>query len=274
MAGLPARIVRDSRLLLLDFDGVVTTEAEDVGLKAQTLTVFAAIGAQFGERALKMVRLAGRAIYDAGGTLQLGPLLYHAAKLLKPVDAPIEPTLARLIAACADSLDYRGIAPAGEPLRAALARLKEQGIEVAILTNGVRENVFRVLALKGLTEMFPPEHIFDAISTLDKHGKLHPKPDPKGYQFVLRELGVEPAACIVVDNSRKNVRAAKREVGCCGVIYIGNSLKAKDRKVIDHLSPSFVHLMDEIVAVLDRADFAEPDPIGLPLDKRVPAPVD
>jgi hypothetical protein len=32
--------------------------------------------------------------------------------------------------------------------------------------------------------------------------------------------------------------------------------------------------MDEIVAVLDRADFAEPDPIGLPLDKRVPAPVD
>lgn len=250
MARLPANLVRDTQLFLLDFDGVVTTEAEDVGLKAQTLSVFAAIGAQFGERALKMVRLAGRAIYDAGGTLQLGPLLYHAAKLLKPADAPIEPTLARLIDACTGSLDYRGISPAGDTLRRGLELLRARDIQVAVLTNGVRENVFRVLQIKGLTEMFPPEHIFDAISTLDKHGKLHPKPDPKGYQFVLRELGIEPKFCIVVDNSRKNVRAAKRQVGCAGVIYIGNGLKGKDRKVIDHHSPSFERLMTEVVTIL------------------------
>lgn len=251
MAGLPAHLVRGPRLWLLDFDGVITTEAEDVALKAQTLSVFAAIAARFGERALKMVRLAGQAIYDAGGTLQLGPLLYHAAKLLKPAGDELEPTLARLIDACTGSLDYGGIRPAGQGVRRGLHLLRERGVEVAILTNGVRQNVFRALAVKGLTELFPPEHIFDAISTLDKRGRLHPKPDPQGYRFVLRELGIEPASCIVVDNSRKNARAAKHEVGCAGAVYIGNNLKGKDRGLIDHLAPSFESLMEELAVALD-----------------------
>lgn len=250
MTRVPARLVRDARLLLLDFDGVITTEAEDVALKAQTLSVFAAISTHFGERALKMMRLAGRAIYDAGGSLQLGPLLYHTAKLLKPAGDPIEPTLARLIDACTGNLDYRGVSRAGDGIRDGLDLLRDHDIQVAILTNGVRENVFRVLEVKGLTQMFPAEHIFDAISTADRKGKLHPKPDPQSYRFVLGELGVEPTACIVVDNSRKNVRAAKREVGCGAVVYIGNSLKRKDRGVIDHVAPSFERLMDEVVEVL------------------------
>jgi beta-phosphoglucomutase-like phosphatase (HAD superfamily) len=130
--------------------------------------------------------------------------LYHTAKLLKPAEDPIEPTLARLIDACTGNLDYRGISRAGDRIREGLDLLGDHDIQVAILTNGVRENVFRVLEVKGLTEMFPPEHIFDAISTLDKKDKLHPKPDPQGYRFVLKELGVEPRSCIVVDNSRKN----------------------------------------------------------------------
>ncbi len=253
MTRVPARLVRDARLLLLDFDGVITTEAEDVALKAQTLSVFAAISTHFGERALKMMRLAGRAIYDAGGSLQLGPLLYHTAKLLKPAGDPIEPTLARLIDACTGNLDYRGISRAGEPIREGLGLLRHHDIQVAILTNGVRENVFRVLEVKGLMEMFPTEYIFDAISTLDRKNKLHPKPDPQGYRFVLKELGVEPKSCVVVDNSRKNVRAAKSEVGCGGAVYIGKSLKGKDRGVIDHLAPSFERLMEEVVEEL-RSD--------------------
>ena len=254
MTEVPARLVRNARLLLLDFDGVITTEAEDVALKAQTLSVFAAISTHFGERALKMMRLAGRAIYDAGGSLQLGPLLYHTAKLLKPAEDPIEPTLAKLIHACTGNLDYRGISRAGDRIREGLDLLRDHDIEIAILTNGVRENVFRVLEVKGLTEMFPAEHVFDAISTRDKKDKLHPKPDPQGYRFVLKELGVEPPSCIVVDNSRKNVRAAKREVGCGGVVYIGNSLKRKDRGVIDHLAPSFERLMAEFADVLRGGD--------------------
>ncbi|MBK1646190.1 hypothetical protein CKO25_16365 [Thiocapsa imhoffii] len=244
------KLFRNCKLLLLDFDGVVTTEAEDVALKAQTLSVFAAIGTRFGERPLKMVRLASRAIHDAGGTVQLGPLLYHAARLLKPDGEPLEPTLARLIDACTDGLNYRSVARAGTVLRQGLDLIRSRGIEVAILTNGVRENVFRVLAMKGLTEAFAPEHIFDAISTLDKRGKLHPKPDPQGYRFVLEELGVKPQQCIVVDNRRKNLRSAKGEVGCFGTVYIGTSLKRKDRGVIDHLAPSFEQFMVEVVDVL------------------------
>ncbi|NCA68815.1 MAG: HAD family phosphatase [Sphingobacteriia bacterium] len=246
MDGKTAQLIHNCQLILLDFDGVVTTEAEDVSLKAQTLSVFAAIAARFGERPLKMVRLASRAIYNAGGTVQLGPLLYHAAQLLKPQDEPLEPTLARLIDACTNALDFRGIAAAGAVIHDGLAHLERLGIEVAVFTNGLRENVLRVLAVKQLTHLFAPEHLFDAISTLDKRGQLHPKPDPVGYRFVLDELGVKPQHCVVVDNSRKNVRAAKRDVGCGRVVYIGSGLKRKDRPLIDHAAPSLEHLMAEL----------------------------
>jgi FMN phosphatase YigB (HAD superfamily) len=234
----------------LDFDGVITTEAEDVGLKAQTLSVFAAISAHFGERSLKMMRLAGRAIYDAGGSLQLGPLLYHTARLLAPPDSETEPTLARLIDATIGSLDYRGIAPAPDHVHEGMALLQNQGVELAILTNGVRENVFRVLEIKGLTGFFRSEHIFDAISTRDKRNRLHPKPDPLGYRCVLRELGADAESCVVIDNSRKNLRSARHEVGCAGTIYVGRRLKGKDHKVIDHLVPSFDRFMGEVVDAL------------------------
>ncbi len=103
MTELPIQLIRQAQLFLLEFDGVITTEAKDVGLKAQTLSVFAAIGVQFGQASASL--------------------------------------------------------PAG------LERLVARGTEAAILTNGVRENVFRVLQIKGLTDLFPPEHIIDAIST-------------------------------------------------------------------------------------------------------------
>jgi FMN phosphatase YigB (HAD superfamily) len=250
MVELSLHLVRDPKLYLFDFDGVVTTEAEDVALKAQTVTVFAAIANRFDKGALKMVRLAGQAIYDAGGTLQLGPLLFHAAQLLKPARAPIEPTLSKLIDACVGNIDYRTITRATPIIHQGLNLLKAQRTEVAILTNGVRENVFNVLGVKGLTDICPREHVFDAISTRDEAGKLHPKPDAVGIRLVLAELGIRPEECVFVDNSRKNVRAAKSEVGCAGAIYIGNKLKPKDHGLIDHIAPSLEALMIEIVAAL------------------------
>jgi hypothetical protein len=78
MPPLTADLINGPTLYLLDFDGVITTEAEDVALKAQTLSIFAAVAQRFDERAIKMVRIAGQAIYNARGSVQLGPLLYHA----------------------------------------------------------------------------------------------------------------------------------------------------------------------------------------------------
>lgn len=248
MSALP-HLLRDAKLVLFDFDGVVTTEAEDVALKAQTLTVFAAISRRFGERALKMVRLVGQAVYKAGGSFSLGPLVYEAARLLKPAGEPLEPTLCALIDACVENLDYRCVAQAPPVIHQGLGRLAERRIQVGIYSNGVRANAVKILEVKGLTGLIPAEHIFDAIATRDDKGKLHPKPAREGFLKVLRELDVEPAACIFVDNSRRNVRAAKKAVGCRGGVYIGHSQKAKDRGVIDHVVPSLETLMGQILAI-------------------------
>jgi hypothetical protein len=55
---------------------------------------------------------------------------------------------------------------------------------------------------------------------------------------------------VFVDNSRKNTRAAKRKVGCRGVVHIGGEVKPKDAGIIDHSTPSLETLMSEIVQSL------------------------
>jgi FMN phosphatase YigB (HAD superfamily) len=163
----------------------------------------------------------------------------------------VEPALAKLIDATVGNINLSSFQPASPIIRQGL-QLREQGIAIAILTNGVRANVFKVLAAKGLTDICPREWVFDAISTRDAAGKLHPKPDPEGCRRVLTELGIAPAACVFVDNSRKNARSAKRKVGCRGVIYVGSRRKPKDQGIIDYLTPSFDALMGDVVAAFTR----------------------
>lgn len=253
MPKAPCHLLRDTRLLLLDFDGVVTTEEEDVALKVQIPQVFAGIAARFEQRALKMMRLLGRSVYKSGGTFSLGPLVYHGAHILKPADEPLHPTLDALIQACVRSLDYGCVRPVAPVVREGLRLLQEEGIQLAVYTNGLRDNALEVMAAKGLDDVLPPELIFDAIFTRDAFGKLHPKPQPEGFHRVLEALETAPTHCTFVDNSRKNARTAKSAVGCGCVVYIGEKLKPKDQGVIDHLCPSLEALMTEVVRDRTRA---------------------
>lgn len=245
MSAFPLHLMRDVELFLFDFDGVITTEAEDVSLKVQTLSVFAAIAKRFDERALKLVRLAGEAVYRAGN-LSLGPVIYEAAHLLKPPGQALAPTLDELVDACVGNLDYRNVSAAPAVIHRGLDLLEERRVRLGVFSNGIRENALRLLQIKGLTTYFPEDNVFDAISTRDEAGRIYPKPNPEGYRRVLDAMSVDPKRCVFIDNSRKNVQAAKKHAGLGGVVYIGRRLKAKDRGIIDHSAPSLEALMTQL----------------------------
>ncbi|MFM2068197.1 MAG: hypothetical protein RLZZ584_3106 [Pseudomonadota bacterium] len=93
----------------------------------------------------------------------------------------------------------QGMAPiAGAPeLLALLARL---ALPVAVATNGPRDKVELTLALTGLRAAFG-EHVYCAYEV----GMF--KPEPGLFLHAAQALGVEPAYCMVIEDSLPGVRA-------------------------------------------------------------------
>lgn len=100
-------------------------------------------------------------------------------------------------------MDYGGVLsdPAERRLFALLADARERGLRTALLSNADRTP-------PGLPD------VFDAIVLSGEVGVG--KPDPRIYLHTARVLGVEPSACVLVDDLAGNVRGAAA-VGMAGV---------------------------------------------------------
>jgi HAD superfamily hydrolase (TIGR01509 family) len=81
----------------------------------------------------------------------------------------------------------------------ALTLAKSLGLAVALATGSPRRAVDAVIARYGWR--------FDTICTGDD--VAHGKPAPEIYQLAAARLGVEPAACVAIEDSQNGVRAAK-----------------------------------------------------------------
>jgi len=76
---------------------------------------------------------------------------------------------------------------------ALVARLAAAGVPMAVVSNSTRAEVALNLAATGLDQLLPV--------TITRDDVLHGKPDPEGYLAAAAQLGVAPAACIVVEDS-------------------------------------------------------------------------
>jgi putative hydrolase of the HAD superfamily len=82
-----------------------------------------------------------------------------------------------------------------------LTDLRQAGSKLAILTNGLHETHREKIALLGV------EPLVDGIYISDEIGMA--KPDPKVFELVCRELGVEPAnATMVGDRYSRDISGA------------------------------------------------------------------
>lgn len=112
------------------------------------------------------------------------------------------------LAALADEKEtiYREIyAPTIRPvegLTELLGRLHAAGIRCAVGSSGCRTNIDFVLEKCGI------EGCFDAIVSGDR--VTHCKPDPEIYLTAAAALGLQPAECVVFEDAKAGIEAARR----------------------------------------------------------------
>ncbi len=86
--------------------------------------------------------------------------------------------------------------------RDAITRAKAAGLRLAILSNEL--DLFYGIEFR---KRFPLIDLFDIIVDATYTGIL--KPDPRAYEQVLAEVGLDRADCVFVDDQKKNIEGAE-----------------------------------------------------------------
>jgi HAD superfamily hydrolase (TIGR01509 family) len=81
-----------------------------------------------------------------------------------------------------------------------VSELRQRGIPTAVATSSRRDHAHHHLGSTGLLDLF------DTVVTRDD--VIAPKPDPEPYLTAASRLGVDPLACLALEDSHAGVRAA------------------------------------------------------------------
>jgi len=156
---------------------------------------------------------------------------YHAtAKALQmaeadgrlPAGAHFEPAM--LAEWWSTKLDFDAYLSPDELLINALAT---SPLKLVAFTNAPRKYALCVLEALGVRRFFMDEHIFAVDDVLPEC-----KPEPAAFLKVLSALGVQARECVMIEDSMKNIRAAKalgmRTVLVAGKPGVGNAAAASE----------------------------------------------
>jgi HAD superfamily hydrolase (TIGR01509 family) len=203
-------------LVIFDCDGVlVDSERLSVRVEAQLL---GELGWPISEHEV-MERFVGRS--DAH---MLSVIEGH---LGRPVPEFMDRYRSRLFAA----FDRELVAVPG--VEGALDRIDELGLGTCVASSGTHDKMARTLGRTGLLDRFDGR-IFSATQV--ERGK----PAPDLFLFAAASLEVEPAACMVVEDSRYGVEAARaagmRSIGFAGGLTPAAWLEGVGTVVIDDMA--------------------------------------
>lgn len=87
----------------------------------------------------------------------------------------------------------------------ALARLKQDGLELAMASNSIRRTVDFLTERTGVAKLL--------TFRLSNEDVEHPKPHPEIYRKAMQRLGVPPQECVAVEDGAYGIEAAK-QAGC------------------------------------------------------------
>ncbi|MCU0908677.1 MAG: HAD family phosphatase [Rhodobacteraceae bacterium] len=165
-------------------------------------------------------------LFDLDGTLIFSDPLHRVvfAEVLAPWGVDVtEDVYARHIHGRLNADIFADLAPGGDPVAlgdakeaefrrrlggqadpvpgapAFLARAAAAGIPCAVVTNAPRANAVAMLSAIGLAHRFPV--------VVAEGDAAAAKPDPAPYRLGAARLGVDPAACVVFEDSPAGIRA-------------------------------------------------------------------
>ncbi|MBP6630292.1 MAG: HAD family phosphatase [Kofleriaceae bacterium] len=108
----------------------------------------------------------------------------------------------------------------------------------ALVTGSSRREASHALELIGLGDAFPLMMASEDVA--------RSKPAPDGYQQAARGLGVDPAACLVFEDSVAGIAAA-RAAGCLVVAVRAGNFAGHDQAGADHIVDSLEAVDDELL---------------------------
>lgn len=117
--------------------------------------------------------------------------------------------------------------------RELLDSLRQRGVRIGLVSMTLSRCILTGLDRLGILNRF------DAIVCGDMVTRRKPEPEP--YRRAMELLGVEPAACIAVEDSPTGIRAA-RAAGCYTIAYTGCDIE-QDVSAANEVADSFVGLM-------------------------------
>jgi len=114
-----------------------------------------------------------------------------------------------------------------------IRNLKQRGFKLGIATSGHRKLAHYYLSKLGI------ESFFDTVVCAEDI--THSKPDPEIFLKAAQRLGVEPAECIVIEDARLGIEAA-RKAGMKAVGYRNPSSGNQDLSKADWVVSDFTKL--------------------------------
>jgi len=118
-----------------------------------------------------------------------------------------------------------------------IIQLRDKGYKVAVASSANPKRV------EFLIKQFNMEKLFDVVTNSDN--VMHGKPAPDIYLYTAKLLQVEPAFCLVIEDAKNGVEAAKaagmKVIGFAGLPHNKQDLSKTDRiiKSFDELEMSF-----------------------------------
>ena len=118
------------------------------------------------------------------------------------------------------------------PVAGVVQALEELSVPACVASSSSQERLRFTLTLVGLYERFAGR-IFSATEVANG------KPAPDLFLHAAEQIGVRPSACVVVEDSRWGVQAARaagmRVIGYAGGLIAAEQLAGPDTVVIDHM---------------------------------------
>jgi len=119
-------------------------------------------------------------------------------------------------------------------------RLRERGLRVAVVSSSPPEWIEMVV------DRFELGDLFDDLVSAD-HVDGDGKPAPDVYEHAAERVGVDPADCIAVEDSKNGVRSAKR-AGMVAVGYRTETNAEMDLSAADAVADGAAELREELLA--------------------------
>jgi beta-phosphoglucomutase len=107
----------------------------------------------------------------------------------------------------------------------ALARLKKDGLKMAVCSNSIRESLDLMITRADLKRFFD--------FTLSNQDVKSPKPDPEIYVKAIEKIGVPANQCLIVEDNQNGVKAA--QAAGAHVLHVRSVNEVNETNIVNRL---------------------------------------